>query len=32
LIPSTLINYIFVQWVAFTDDYPKPSCGSKSLK
>jgi hypothetical protein len=26
--PSTLINRILVQWLAFTDDYPKPWNGS----
>ena len=30
--PSTLIGRILAQWLAFTDDYPKQSNGSKPLK
>ena len=30
--PSTLINHILVQWLAFTDEYPKLSNGPNTLK
>ena len=30
--PSALINHILAQWLAFTDDYPKPISGSKPQK